>query len=217
MRAPIVSEPLLSQIVAEARLSGAFVLFMSMSGVLSTVALLTNSVPVLIGAMVVAPAFAPLGLVAFGVAAGRLRTALRGLGIGLLGLAMAFAFTMLTTALLNASGVIPADENLLGRRLLDERVRPGWYSILAAAAAGPVGTIGLIKNRTDTLVGTVASVALVPAGAAAGIAFISGDSLRALGGLILLGINISTIIGTALLTLAIVRPGAESGVRRPPA
>lgn len=42
--------------------------------------MLTNSVPVLIGAMIVAPVFLPLALVTFALVAGHWRLALRGLG-----------------------------------------------------------------------------------------------------------------------------------------
>lgn len=45
---------------------------MTMSGVLAGVALLTNSIPILTGAMVIAPALTPLELVSAGIAANRL-------------------------------------------------------------------------------------------------------------------------------------------------
>jgi uncharacterized membrane protein len=100
--------------------------------------------------------------------------------------------------------VIPPETNLLNKPLLEERVHPGWYSIAAAFAAGVVGTLALTKQKTDTLVGTVAALALVPAGAAAGIAFMSHDPLRGLGGLLLLGINVVLIIAMSLIVLLIV-------------
>ncbi len=70
---------------------------------------------------------------------------------------------MLMTWVMNVTGVIPPETNLLNKPLLEERVHPGWYSVAAALAAGVAGTIALPKQKTDTLVGTVAALALVPA------------------------------------------------------
>ncbi len=73
-------------------------------------------------------------------------------------------------------------------------------------AAGVAGSIALIKQKTDTLVGVVAALALVPAIAAAGIAFLSKDPSMGFGGLLLLGINVGFIILSGVLTIFIMRP-----------
>lgn len=200
----VVSNDLIFYVRKEAEFSLSYVAFMALSGILSAVALLTNSVPVLIGAMVVAPAFPPLALVALGIAGGQPKLAWYGAKIGLLGILLAVGTAMLTTWLLNAGGVLALEQNLFNQRLLEERVRPGWYSVVAAFAAGCAGMLGLVKNKTDTLIGTVASLALVPAGGAAGIAIISGDTIRALGGLTLLLVNVAMIVGTGMLTLVVM-------------
>ena len=53
--------------------------------------------------------------------------------------------------------------------------------MITAIAAGIAGIIALTERKTDTLVGVVAALALVPAGAAAAIAFLSRDPHRGLG------------------------------------
>ena len=80
----------------------------------------------------------------------------------------------------------------------------------AAIAAGIAGTVALTKQKTDTLVGTVAALALVPAAAAGGIAFMSRDPARGFGGLLLLGINVALIIAMGIAVLLIMRPGQRS-------
>jgi hypothetical protein len=137
--------------------------------------------------MVIAPALAPL--------------ALRGLGVGLL---LATLCMMATTWVMNVTNVLPPEANLLDRPLLEERIRPGWYGLAAAFAAGVVGTVAPSKRSTDTLVGTVDALALVPAAAAAGIAFMSRDPVRGLGALLLLGMNVGLILAMGLLTLVIM-------------
>jgi uncharacterized hydrophobic protein (TIGR00271 family) len=179
---------------------------MGTSGVLAAVALLANSVPVLMGAMIVAPALPPLALVAIAIVAGEARLALRGIALGVLGLSVAFAMSMLTTWLFNATGVLEQDANLLHRPLLEERVRPGWYSAAAGLAAGVAGGIATLKRKVDTLIGTVASVALVPAGTAGAIAFMAGDASRAWGGFVTLHVNAGLIVGMTMLVVTIAAP-----------
>lgn len=111
---------------------------------------------------------------------------------------------------MNASNVLPVEANLLNKELLEERVSPGWWSVAAALAAGVAGTLALAENKGDTIIGTVAALALVPAAGAAGIAFMSEDPSRALGGLLLLGINVGLIIVMGIVTLLILRPRRRS-------
>jgi uncharacterized hydrophobic protein (TIGR00271 family) len=198
-----IREEKVLQVAEKARLDGAYVLFMAIAGILAAVALLANSVPVLIGSMIVAPAFPPLAMVAFCMVAGQWRLALRALGTALLGLAVAVGFGVLTTWVLQLAGVLEVQGSLFDNPLLEERVRPGWYSVAAAFAAGTAGTLATLKDRLDALVGTVAALALVPAGCAAGIAFLYDDPLRMRGGLVLLAINVGLIIACGILVLVV--------------
>ena len=196
----------IKKITQQAELTSSYLVFMAMAGVLAAVALLTDSVPILIGSMVIAPALPPLGLVSLAIVIRKPRLALRGLTTAFLGFLIAMIFAMLTTWILNITLVIPAETNLLNKELLDERVRPGWYSVIAAMAAGVSGAIALVKQKTDTLVGVVAALALVPAVAAAGIAFLSKNPVIGFGGLFLLGINVGFIIISGVLTIIVLRP-----------
>ena len=193
----------------QVRLGGTYLVLMATAGVLSAVALLTNSVPILIGSMVVAPALPPLGLIAFGLAGGRIGEAARGLGVATAGLAVALAAATAATWALNATGVLPHEANLLDKPLLEERVRPGWYSVVAALAAGIAGTLALAERKGDTIIGVVAALALVPAVGAAGIAFLSNDPARALGGIMLLGINAGCLAAAGVATLLVLRPASR--------
>ena len=159
----IISDRTIEKVAREAQLSASYLIFTAMSGILAAVALLTNSVPILIGSMVIAPALPPLGLVSLGIVAKRFKLALKGITTAILGFLVAMVFAMLTTWLLNITNILPEETNLINKQLLEERVNPGWYSVIAAIAAGISGAIALVKQKTDTLVGVVAALALVPA------------------------------------------------------
>lgn len=182
-------------------LDASYLVLMTMAGVLAAVALLTNSVPLLIGAMVVAPALAPLELVSAGLAANRLGRVRYGVWVAFVGLAVATAGAVLTTGTLNATGVLPPEANLVEKPLLEERVSVGWFSVVAAAAAGIAAAVASDEDRIDTLVGVVAALALVPAAAAGGITLLSRDPTRAGGGLLLLLVNAGLVVVTGTVVL----------------
>lgn len=195
-----IGREFLDDIEEEARLGWPFAVLMAISGTLAAVALLVNSVPLLIGAMVVAPAYPPLSLAAFGICAGSVRLSLKGVVTALIGIAIALLMSAFVTLALNWMQVLAVGDNLVGKPLLEERLRPGWYSIIVGVAAGLAGAVAAIKNKKDVLVGVVAAVALIPAGSAAMIALVSGDdSLRVIGGLTLLFVNFGLIIATGVV------------------
>ena len=121
----IVGAEQLDRVAEDARLPPTFLVYMAITGVLAAVALLTSSVPILIGAMVIAPALAPVVLIAFALVAERPRLALSGLLAALAGLTVSTGAAVLTTVLLNTTGVLPPYANLLEKLLLEERVHPG--------------------------------------------------------------------------------------------
>ena len=190
--------------------SASYILLMATSGILSAVALLTNSIPVLIGSMVIAPAFPPLALVSFAAVDRKFRLAIEGLVTAVLGLAVSMSAALVVTWLLTTTHILPAETELLDKTLLQERVSPGWYSVVTAVAAGIAGTVALAERKTDTLVGVVAALALVPAGVAGAIAFLSDDPIRGWGGIALLGINVSLIVISGVATLKLFESSGES-------
>ncbi|MCZ2847910.1 DUF389 domain-containing protein [Modestobacter sp. VKM Ac-2978] len=205
----LMDEDTVDKIASQVQLSGSFLLFMATSGVLASVALLSDSVPILIGSMIVAPLMPPLALVPFALVVNRRGEAGRGLRIALIGLALAFAAAWATTAVMSALGVVAPDAVLMEQPLLQERVHPGWWSMAAALAAGLAGTVAQASEKTDTLIGTVAALALVPAVGASAIAVHVGELAPALGGLLLLGMNVGLIVGMGIVALlaSAGRPG----------
>lgn len=201
-----VNSETVEQVAEQAKVTPTYLVLMATSGVLAAVAFLENSVPLLVGSMAVAPALPPWALIAFATVGGKPAYVKKGIWAGAVGLALAAAFATATAWLLNITHVFPADSNMLNKSLLEERVNPGWSTVVAALAAGVAGTIALAKNKSDTLVGVVAALALVPAAAAAGIALLSQDPERSLGALKLLAINVGLIIATGMVTLLILRP-----------
>ena len=197
----IVSPETVQYVAEQSEFNASYIVLMATAGVLSAIALLTNSVPVLIGSMVIAPALPPLALISFAVVNRQPKLAIKGTISAILGLSISMAAALVITWLLNATHVLPEETSLIDRALLQERVSPGWYSVVTAIAAGVAGMVAIIKRKTDTLVGVVAALALVPAGVAGVIAFLSHDPIRGWGGIALLGINVALIVVSGVITL----------------
>jgi uncharacterized membrane protein len=192
------------KIAVQARLKPSYLVLMGASGILAAVAFLAQSVPLLVGAMVVSPIFSPLALTAFASASGLYTHAVRGLGTASLGLLVSMLCATLTAWALDATGVLSPEASVVGSQLLQERLTVGWYSATAAVAAGIAGAIAIAQDKYDTLVGAVAALALVPAAAAAGIAFLAQDFSSGYEGLLLLGVNVlCTVVAGALAFLTI--------------
>ena len=214
MRTPIVHDRLVRSVISDAKVDYTYYTFMALSGVLAAVSFLTDSIPLLLGAMIVAPAYPPLAAVSFSIAGGYPGAAGRAVLVLLGGLVLAIVGAVGTTWLCNITDILSSDMNLVSKPLLEERVRTGWYSILAAVAAGAGGTVAVIKRKQDTLIGVVAAVALIPAGVAGALAAYSGDLGRAIGGFTLLAVNILVIIAIGLLVLVAIRPGRDDATER---
>lgn len=208
---PLMDDETLQQTSSQVELSWSFLLYMTCSGALAAVALLSSSVPILIGSMVVAPLMPPLALVPFALSARRGAEAWRGLSVALTGLLVAFVAAMLTTFVMGFAGVVAAEAVLLDKPLLEERLRPGWWSMAAAVAAGLAGTTAQAHAKTDAVIGAVASLALVPAVGASAIALFAGAFDLALGGALLLAMNVSLLVGMGIL--AVLVSAGRAGLR----
>lgn len=197
----VIETKLVEGVAAKSAFTPPYAVYMAVSGSLAAVGMLSNSVPILIGAMVVAPALPPFALVAFALVARDVKLAARGLAVGLGGVAVATLFALITAWAMSAIDIISMDANLLQRPLLGERLRAGWWSLAAAVAAGIAGVLALCQQKQDTLIGTVAALAIVPAAAAGGIAMVTVDFASGLGGLLLLAMNVALIIAMGVLVL----------------
>ncbi|MDT3436503.1 DUF389 domain-containing protein [Haloarcula sp. 1CSR25-25] len=121
--------------------------------------------------------------------------------VAFVGLFAATAGAIVTTVALNMTGVLPPAANLIDKPLLEERITAGWFSVVAAAAAGIAAGVTTDKERQDTLVGVVAALALVPSAAAGGITLLSQAPDKASGGLLLLVLNAGMVVITGTVTL----------------
>lgn len=178
--------------------SPTFLVLVVLSSIVAAIGLVTDSVAVLIGAMVVAPLLGPnLGLALSTTLGDRelLKHSLQALLIGLgLGFLVAFVYGTLFG--------VPVTQELASR------TEVGWTDLGLAIAAGVAGALSATTALSGTLIGVMVAVALMPPLVAAGMLLAAGDAQGALGALVLVGVNIGGVNLAAVGTFMVqgIRP-----------
>ncbi len=183
-------------LVQEARLSGSFVVLTLGSTAIATFGLLENSAAVIIGAMIIAPLFAPIQALAYGVLDGAVRdvrASCTSLGVGVV------LAVVVSTLLARAIGL-----TILGSEVTS-RSHPNLLDLGIAIAAGLVG--GFARTRpgiSNTIAGTAIAVALLPPLCVLGIGLAARDDRIAGGALLLFVTNFIgiTLASTVVFFLA---------------
>jgi uncharacterized hydrophobic protein (TIGR00271 family) len=186
----------------ERRISRFWILLV-LASIIAAAGVVADSTATVIGAMIVAPLMTPiLGTMLSLVLADRanlIRSVLFVVG----GSACAVAIGWLV-GLVVLYPVVAATNSQVA-----SRVHPHLIDLLAAAATGVVGSISLIrKDISDTLPGVAIAISLVPPLTVVGLTLQSGEPGEALGALLLFLTNVTAILASGVIVMAIykVRP-----------
>ncbi|MBM7555544.1 putative hydrophobic protein (TIGR00341 family) [Halanaerobacter jeridensis] len=149
------------------------------AAIITSLGLIINNTPVIVGSMIIAPVFGPIAAMAIGIVLGDLKL----LGRGFLAEMTVVGIAVSVGAIFGL--IIP---NVAVNHALKVRMLPTLPDLLIALAAGGAGAYSLIKNvKSQQLVGVVIAAALIPVMATIGI----GISLG----------NLNLIVGATLLLL----------------
>jgi uncharacterized hydrophobic protein (TIGR00271 family) len=180
-------------------LDGEYLVFMALAAIIAAVGVLTDSVVLIIGAMIVGPDFGPLAGTCVALAT-RNHTALRrsvtalaaGFGCAVL---VAWLFTVI------AKAVNLAPETFGITILTDFVAHPNRWSVVVALAAGVAGMLSLTTVKSGALVGVLVSVTTIPALATVGVAAAYADWHDARGAALQLAANVFSIVIAGYATL----------------
>ena len=178
--------------------------------------ILTDSVILIIGAMVVGPEFGPLAGVCVAVVDRRLDLARRSLIALGVGFPAAIGATLVGTLLLRAAGRAPDALSEASRPATLFISEPNAYSVIVAVLAGIAGVLSLTTAKSGALIGVLISVTTIPAAANVGVAAAYGDWGELSGALAQLLINLVAIVLAGVATLSLQRAlYARRRARRP--
>jgi len=164
-----VWELVTSRIEAGAQYAPSFYVLLTLAGLIGAVGILTNSLVLIVGAMVVGPEYSAIIAVALGLA----RRDRHGAGAGAGALAAGFGLTIAATLafglVVRATGRTPVAFSHGVRPVADFIYSPDGFSVIVAVLAGIVGVVSLTEARASTLIGVFISVTTIPAAASIGI------------------------------------------------
>ncbi|RIJ41470.1 DUF389 domain-containing protein [Pontibacter oryzae] len=179
-----------------ARATNPFLSLMVLSTLLATLGLFSNSSPVIIGAMILAPLMAPIISMSMGVLRQEkslVYTSAKTIGLGLLLSYCAAILLTLITPLQNLNGEIIA------------RIRPNLLDLGIAILSGIAGAYAHARKEVaKTLAGVAIAVALVPPLAVSGIGIGWGDWEVFSGALLLFTTNLTGIILAGSITFMLL-------------
>lgn len=177
-------EEVWNSVWGQAKFDQTFVVFVLLSTVVAALGMLTNSVAVVVGAMVIAPLLGPNLAFSVGVALGDSTLISRALVTNLAGIAVALGLSVLIGVLW--PGELTSEE-------LVSRAKVDFVGMAVALASGAAAALSLVTGVSSALVGVMVAVALLPPTSAIGIFLGSGNWPQAGGAAMLLAVNIVSV------------------------
>jgi uncharacterized hydrophobic protein (TIGR00271 family) len=201
----VVWEDVERRVRESSTLSISFLVLMVIATMMGAIGILTDSIILLIGAMLVGPEYGPLAGISVAVVEGRLRQAATSLQAILIGFPLGMVSAAALTALLRLIGIAPDTLLPEDHALTLFIAEPNWYSVIVAVLAGVVGVLALVGAKSTVLVGVLISVTTIPAAANVGVAAVYGDWDSARGAATQLVINVLAIVVSGITVLWVIK------------
>lgn len=199
----VVWEEVEARVRDESGLTPTFVALTTVATIIAAVGLMTDSLVLLVGAMVVGPEYGALMSIAIGI---KKRSSWR-IKRGLVTIGVAFTFAFVITAILTwiveALGWLPNSFVRGDNPLTAFVTRPDHFTVVIAFAAAIAGTLSLTQVKAGTLIGVMVSVTTIPALAAMGVAAALGHWRDLAGSAAQLLVNIVIIVVAGSVTLMV--------------
>lgn len=192
-------EELAKDIEKGASLNQNAIILTVLSAIVAAVGMIQNSIPVIIGAMVIAPLLGPILAVILGTSLGDLDLIKRAVFSASIGIALAIVVGLI------AGVAAPFDVSGPG---IAARANVGPDSIALALASGAAAALSVMTGISGVLVGVMVAVALLPPAVATGLLLGKLAFYAASGALLMLAVNIAavTLAGQVAFLLQGVRP-----------
>ena len=199
----VVWEEVESRTSESAELSGSFLVFMVLATLIAGVGILTDSVVLIIGAMVVGPEFGPLAGLCVALVQRRIPLARKSFVALAVGFPAAIVLTYLGALLLQAAGRGP--ERLEEHPATLFISSPDLFSVIVAVLAGIAGVLSLSTAKSGALIGVLISVTTIPAAANIGVGAAYEDWAEFRGATFQLAVNLTAVLFSGTATLALQR------------
>ena len=217
----VVWSEVIARAYGESRITWNFLSFMVLATLLAAIAILTDSVVLIVGAMVLGPEFVAVASLGLGLVRRRphlLRQALLTLTAGF---GIAIGITAVLAAVVRMSGVVDTERLAPDLQPATSFIyQPNGWSLSVAVIAGAAGVLALTSRKSDALVGVFISVTTIPAAGGIALALAYGQWQEVGGGALTLTVNLAGLALAGWATLAVQqvvfsRSRARRARRRP--
>ncbi len=188
----------------ESAFTWTFASFMVLATLLAAIAIVTDSVILVIGAMVLGPEFVAIAALGVGIVRRRGHLLQQALGTLALGFGTSIAVVAAIAAVARWLGLIDYNALLTNARPGTSFIfEPNAWSLIVAIIAGAAGVLSLTSARSGGLVGVFISVTTIPASGNIALAMVFGLWHEVWGSSLTLVVNIAGMAVAGWLTLAV--------------
>jgi uncharacterized hydrophobic protein (TIGR00341 family) len=192
----ISREELYEDLTHASRLTPVYAITVALSAIVAAIGLVSANIPIIIGAMLIAPLLGPNVALGLASALGDLDLARRSLLVIVVGIAIGIALSSIMGVFLHVD--VNAPEIAI-------RTKTTVSYVVVALAAGSAGTLAFTGGIPAVVVGVMVAVALLPPLVVTGLLIGSGNWLQAAGAFVLLMVNITCINLAAVATFLLQR------------
>ena len=201
----VIWESVTSKAEAGAVPTVSYMIFLVIAVGLASIAVITDSAVLVVGAMVVGPEFSAIASACAGIVLGRWGLVGRSLRLLVLGFVFAILVVTLFALVGRLVGVIEPVDVTRPRPNTGFIWHPDLWSFIVALLAGAAGALALAVERSAIMVGVFISVTTVPAAGNLALALALWQTGEISGSLAQLGVNIAMMIVAGTLLLAVVK------------
>lgn len=186
-----------------ASLSGVFLTFIILAGLIASVGIYLNSPILVVGAMVVGPEFGPIAGFCIAIVRGRRRLAVKSALALLVGFPLTIAIVFVCSLIFKATGITPGTFSSANHGLSTTISNPDFLAFFVAFCAGVAGVLSLTTSKSGALIGVLISLTTIPAAANIGVAAAYSDWSALVGSAEQLGLNLGAVLLAGTLTLSL--------------
>jgi len=210
----VVWAEVIERAYAESALTWTFVTFMILATLLAAVAIVIDSIVLVIGAMVLGPEFVAIAALGLGLVRRRYRLVGQAVRTLVVGFTVSISVTAGLALIARAAGMVTlADLESTNRPGTAFIYTPDRWSLIIAVIAGAAGVLSLTSAKSGGLVGVFISVTTIPASGNIALALVFAEWHEFWGSTLQLVINITGMALAGWLTLAL-QQGVWRGVSR---
>jgi uncharacterized hydrophobic protein (TIGR00271 family) len=201
----VIWDAVVDQAYNEAGGSWVYYAFLTLATMIASVAVVTDSAILVVGAMVVGPEFGVVAALAVGLFLGKGGLTRRSALLLVRGFALAIALTVIAALLARAVGWVDVSDVTAARPLTGFIWRPDRWSAVVAVLAGCAGVLSQTAGRGNALVGVFISVTTVPAAGDLALSIALWAPHQIGGSAAQLGINLAGMTVAGVVTLLLQR------------